>query len=92
MDRGVEIARVWSFSDDLAQTPYVVKHGTRNGWYCNCPQHTIRHRTCKHITSTRDFKKQPPEIQAKIKLNEAGMKLLKVTEADLVQGSLPGVS
>jgi hypothetical protein len=88
MDRGVEIARVWSFSDDFAETPYVVKHGSRNGWHCNCPQHTIRHRVCKHIASTRDFKKQPPEIQNKIKLTPEGMRLLKVTEKDLAQLNL----
>lgn len=88
-DRGIEIARVWSFSNDDMQTPYVVKHGSRNGWYCNCPQHTIRHKTCKHITSTREFKKQPPDIQKKIMLTPEGMKLLKVTERDLVQLNLP---
>ena len=89
MDRGTEIARVWSFSDDFPAEPYVVKHGTRVGWSCNCPQCMIRHKTCKHITATREFKKQPPEIQKKIMLTVAGMKLLKVTELDLVQLNLP---
>ena len=89
MDRGTEIARVWSFSDEYSDEPYVVRHGTRNGWYCSCPQCVIRHKSCKHITATREFKKQPPDIQKKIKLTPAGMKLLKVTEADLVQLNLP---
>jgi hypothetical protein len=87
-DKGTEVARVWSFSDDFMQTPYVVKHGSRNGWNCNCPQHTIRHQTCKHITATRDFKKQPPEVQSKIMLNPEGIKLLKLTPADLDQLNL----
>jgi len=89
MDRGIEIARVWSFSDDFSDEPYVVKHGTRNGWYCNCPQCMIRHKTCKHILATREFKKQPPDIQKRIKLTAEGMRLLKVTEAELVQLNLP---
>ena len=92
MDRGTEVARVWSFTDDFCDAPYVVKHGSRNGWYCNCPQCVIRHKTCKHIVATRDFKKQTPEVQAKIKLSPEGMRLLKVTEADLAQVNLPGVS
>jgi len=90
MDRGVEVARVWSFSDDFAETPYIVKHGAR-GWWCNCPHVAFRKTpTCKHIKATREFKTQPPEVQGKIKLTEAGMKLLKVTEADLVQLNFPG--
>jgi hypothetical protein len=87
-EKGYEVARVWSFSDDFAESPYIVKHGNR-GWWCNCPQCSIRKVSCKHITCVRDFKKQPPEIQKKIKLSPEGMKFLKVTERDLLQLNLP---
>lgn len=87
-DKGIEVARVWSFSDDFMGTPYVVRRGNRNGWNCNCPHHTIRHQTCKHILATRDFKRQPAEVQSKINLTAEGVKLLKLTPSDLAQLNL----
>jgi hypothetical protein len=78
MNRGIEVARVWSFTDEFSEAPYPVYWETRNGWSCMCPHNRIRKRSCKHIKATRTYKDQTPEIQKRIQLTPEGAKHLGV--------------
>lgn len=81
------VARAWSFSDDMAEIPYLIKRfgrpkksgGTGYKWGCSCPYFTNRHRTCKHITELhKAVTNKTILLDKRYQISDLGMEILRI--------------